>query len=83
MSYQIQPIIKTETFTSKIEYINVYVKDIVLNISATIFTEYYKSNGVCIEVTSDILSGDEYTAWGNDDNYIINWICKKYSLTLA
>ena len=82
MTYQIQPIIKTETFTSTIDYINVSVKEVTLNKAATIFTEFYKSNGVCIEIKTDYLLGDDYLAWGNDDNYVINWVCKRYNLTL-
>jgi len=28
-----------------------------------------------------ILTGTDYTNWGNDDNYIINMACQKLGLT--
>ena len=82
MSYQIQPFDKSETTTSTITSIQVSVVDIILGVSVKIITQYFdKDRGVYL--TQDTLTGDDYKNWGTDDDYIVNWICKKYNLTLA
>ena len=82
MSYQIQPFDKTETITNTINSIQVSVVDIVLGVSAKVITEYF-SNGRGLYLMQDILTGDDYTNWGSDDDYIVNWVCKKYNITLV
>ena len=82
MSYQIQAFDKTETFTNTINSISVSVFDMILGVSAKILTQYF-DNGRGVYMTQDILTGDDYTNWGSDDDYIINWICQKYNLTLV
>lgn len=82
MSYFIQPFVKTETTTETITSIQISVCDIVLGVSAKIITQYF-NNGRGIYLTQDTLTGDDYTNWGNDDNYIINFVCQKYGLVLV
>lgn len=82
MSYQIQPFEKTETFTNEISSIRIGVYDLVLGVSAKITTTYNNDKGGCVYITDDLLIGDDYLNWGSDDNYIVNWICQKYNLTL-
>ena len=39
------------------------------------------SNNKLIDSKLMTITGDEYTNWGNDDNYIINLIMTKLNLT--
>ena len=81
MSHQIQPFIKTTTFTDTISYITITVSDLILGQQATINTAFQNETRV-VYTMSDILTGDDYNNWGSDDEYIINWVCQKYNLTL-
>ena len=82
MSYPIQSFDKTETYKHTINSISVSVFDMILGVSAKILTQYY-DNGRGVYITEDILTGDDYNNWGSDDDYIINWICQKYNLSLV
>lgn len=81
MSFQkILTITKEEKIVKKIDYVNIYVSEIVLNTSATIITEYLSSQYGCVDITKDVITGDLYKRWGNSDDYIYNYICEKYGL---
>jgi hypothetical protein len=73
--------IKTTTFTDTISYITITVSDLILGQQATINTAFQNETRV-VYTMSDILTGDDYNNWGSDDEYIINWVCQKYNLTL-
>ena len=34
-----------------------------------------------LQIQKVILEGDDYKQWGNDDTYIVNYICDKLNLT--
>lgn len=81
MSIQkILTITKEEKIINKIDYIRIEVKDIVLNTAATIITSYLSIDKGCVYMTSDLISGPDYQAWGNNDDYLFEYICRKYSL---
>lgn len=80
-NYEIQPFIKTATFTDTVYAIRINVIELVLGVSAKIRTEYFTENRT-LYTTEDILEGDDYTAWGSDDTYIVNWVANKYGLVL-
>jgi hypothetical protein len=49
-----------------------YLYNLILNTQVTIIIDYYNSDGRQIYQSSILLSGEEYTAWGQDDDYINN-----------
>jgi hypothetical protein len=54
--------------------------DLRLNESVSVGAQlYYKEERVYF--TSFVIEGEEYTAWGNDDNYLKNLVASKLGLT--
>jgi hypothetical protein len=47
-----------------------------------ISVEFYDENKVSIERTDLKLEGDDYTNWGNDDAYLVNYVATKYGMQL-
>jgi len=39
-------------------------------------------NGAPLSMKQITLSGDDYTAWGKDESYVVNYICKSLGLSL-
>lgn len=71
MQVNVQPknIVTTRTVNS-IEIIETIVQ---LNTSAKIVVKLLDENGSLINVEVLTISETEYTDWGNDDQYIIDW----------
>jgi hypothetical protein len=71
MQVNVQPkdIVTTRTINS-IEIIETKVQ---LNTSAKIVVKLLDGNGSLINVEVLTISETEYTDWGNDDQYIIDW----------
>ena len=51
--------------------------------SATFNAVLFDINGALIVCNQVTLSGADYTAWGNDDAYVTNYILNLYGLTPA
>lgn len=76
--YEINP----KTYTIDGVYIKIMIQ-IQLNKSATI--SYGITNDketIPLSTGNLIMEGADYDAWGNDDNYVINWVCNQLGLTL-
>ena len=58
--------------------INILKIDLFKGISLTV---NLLSNNKIIDTKIMNITGDEYTNWGNDDNYIINLVLSKLNLT--
>jgi hypothetical protein len=71
MQVNVQPkdIVTTRTINS-IEIIETIVQ---LNTSAKVVVKLLDENGGLINVEVLTISETEYTDWGNDDQYIIDW----------
>jgi hypothetical protein len=64
---------------------------VINNIKINIFkVELFKSMSLSVDLLNNnklintkimTISGDEYTKWGNDDNYIIDLVLSKLNLT--
>ena len=80
MSYEIQPIEQISRLEYK--YIQVGIMEINLGVSASIITCFMDANNVVCKREIAILEGDDYKQWGTDDDYILQWVIKKYNLTL-
>ena len=80
MSYQIQPF--QEVMMKEFVSFSVQVVELDLGRSAKLLTLFFATDGSQKPAT-DILDDDDYKAWGSDDAYIVNWVAKKYNLTLV
>lgn len=60
---------------------NYFVNSLVLNSSITIKIVLLDANNNDIKVSQVTLSGEDYANWGNDDNYLIDYICRQLGLT--
>jgi hypothetical protein len=75
---QDKPFIKTNIINN----IKISVNRLLLFKSVSIYVNLLENNKL-IENKYYELTGDEYTAWGNDDNYIINYVLDKLDMTPA
>lgn len=76
--YEIEP----KTYTFEGVYIKIMIQ-IQLNESAII--QYGITNDketMPLSIGSLTMQGADYDAWGNDDNYVIEWVCNQLGLTL-
>lgn len=78
-SYLIQPY--DEVITYKINRIEIIVSSLELDIKANISTVFYDDTGMVRRSEFAVLEGQEYMEWTTDD-YLVNWVCQKYNLTL-
>ena len=47
-----------------------------------ISVEFYDENKVSLERVDLKLDGNDYTNWGNDDAYLVNYVATKYGMQL-
>jgi hypothetical protein len=57
------------------------VMEMVLNSHVLMVVHYLNAAGNLLDNKYVKISGDEYNAWGDDDNYIINLVLTKLGLT--
>ena len=72
VKYDIQPI--TVTTTNIMTKISIRRITINLNTSANIMVDLFDDNDRFIQMKNLTLSGEDYSNWGTDDNYIIEWV---------
>jgi len=60
---------------------NYNVNSLVLNSTITFNVVLLDTNNVPVTVKQVTLSGEAYTNWGNNDNYVILYICNELGLT--
>lgn len=51
--------------------------------SAKIRVTLLNEQGNIVDVSIVLLQGDDYTNWGNDDNYIVNFVAKQLGFTIV
>jgi len=56
--------------------------EVILFSSARIRVNLYNSNGDRFDVTYVLMSGSDYTAWGNDDQYILQFVANTLGFTI-
>lgn len=78
--YKIQP--KKIVIEKEAVSFMVRVQELVLNKSATLLITLFNDKEQPVIADGVKLEGDAYNAWSNDDNYIIDYVCQKYGLTL-
>jgi len=67
------------TFSQRIECVSMRIEITQLNLfkDCHISVLLYDINDIFVKSFTYRLEGDEYLAWNNDDQYIINWITAK------
>jgi hypothetical protein len=61
--------------------IEMEVMEMVLNSHVTMVVHYLNAAGNLLDNKFVKIEGDEYNAWGDDDNYITNLVLTKLGLT--
>lgn len=79
--FQIQTKREVVSNTYEINAISIKIGEVVLGKSAVIYTDFLNNNGSIIKTTMDKLEQPEYGNWGTNDNYIVDWVCRKYAIT--
>ena len=78
--YQIQP--KQKIITKTLSAFSIKITDFIFNQSVTLLITLYDSDNGIVENNFLVLEGSDYNNWSNNDDYIINYVCQKYNLTL-
>ena len=61
--------------------INIEIMEMVLNSHVTVVVQFLNATGNLLDNKIVKIEGDEYNAWGDDDNYITNLVLTKLGLT--
>ena len=61
---------------------SVNIIDVRIFESVMISVDFFDENGGCIDRTRLHLSGEDYTNWGTDDNYLVNYVAAKYGMVV-
>jgi hypothetical protein len=77
-------IVQTQQITTKIiNSFDIQNIEVILFTSAVIAVKLNDINGSFVELKFITLAGKDYTNWGKDDNYIINFIASKLGFILC
>ena len=71
-----------EVTTKVITSFRTKVQNVDLFTSATILVELLDSNNMIKDVKMITISGDDYTNWSNNDQYIINYVANYFGFTI-
>lgn len=77
----IEPSVYTTSRT--IVSFTVSVIDLQLFNSVTLSVTTFDSQRLVVNSTNIVLSGSDYLAWNNDDQYIINYVAEKLGFTVS
>jgi hypothetical protein len=79
----VQPIQPYDQVTVKVIYgFDVEVNTVILNTSARLSVRLYDQNNTIVNVQTLELTGEDYSNWGTDDNYIINYVVQKLGFVI-
>ena len=77
-------IVPTEKITTEIVVrFEMYIQDLVLNTSATFRVVSFDIENKPIDTVYVLLSGEDYTNWGNNDEYVIQFVATQLGFTLV
>ena len=71
-----------ETTVKTVSSININVNNVVIFQSAVITVTYYDVNQQFISLQSLELAGEDYTSWGSNDDYILNYVSTALNITI-
>ena len=72
---------KETTITKVIGSMSISITNIVFGQSATFNVLLFEPSGQLIRCDQQTLSGPDYDAWGNNDQYVVNYMLNLYGLT--
>jgi hypothetical protein len=78
---KINIVTKEDITVQEITAISIAVEDIILFTSAVIRVTSYNAAGNRIKFDRLTLSGDDYTNWSNNDQYIYNYVYTTMNIT--
>ena len=70
------------TITNTVVRFEVFINDLVLNTSASFKVWLYDVQGKLFEVKLITMIGEDYTNWGNDDQYVLQFVASQLGFTL-
>lgn len=82
MSYKVETVERTTTEITEIASFDIQIVSMIMFVNVTLSITTYDENNVYSETVNMTLSGDDYTNWGNDDNYLVDYVVEKLGLTL-
>jgi hypothetical protein len=59
---------------------SININDVRIFKSVMMSIDFFDENGNCIDRDSLNLTGEDYSNWGADDNYLVNYVAKKYGM---
>jgi hypothetical protein len=68
--------------TKQISGFDIQNVDLILFNSARICVRLLDENGNMLDLTFVTMEGEDYTNWGSDDSYIINYVATKLGFTI-
>jgi len=77
----ITPVEKTTTI-----YITYFeIRQVIINLyqSASVLVNLYSNTNQFVETHPMLMEGDDYANWGNNDDYIKNYVANKLGFTIA
>lgn len=74
---------KETTITKTIGSMSISITNIVFGQSATFNVLLFEPAGQLIRCDQQTLAGADYDAWGNNDQYVVNYMLNLYGLTPA
>jgi hypothetical protein len=73
---------KIETTTKTVVRFTMFISQLVLNTSASFRVFTYDIKDEIVDNVIVSLEGEAYTAWGNNDDYVIKYIASQLGFTL-
>lgn len=80
-TYNIVPVETTQTVVSN--RMSIRVLNLVFGTSIEVIATIVQENGTATQNYHLVISGEEYLAWGSDDEYMVNLIATKVGVTLV
>lgn len=67
---------------NNITSITIQVSSIIFNTSAILLVSLYNENDKYVSTINLDLSGNDYANWGNNDEYLLSYVCNKLNIQL-
>lgn len=65
-----------------VKYFTINIVSLELNVSVGLSVNLYNSDNVLLLTENMLITGDEYTNWGNSDDYLTNLVANKLNLKI-
>jgi hypothetical protein len=75
--------VATITETKTVKYFKIHVVSLEMFNSVTLAVTLFAENGAGVGARTIKVEGDEYMAWQNDDQYLVDLVAQKLGFTLS